>query len=512
MIVRSLYGRAAAVSKVHVGRGGVCRLKSTASNPQMAFPCLDRLDKRTESLRRNNSGYGACTPESQSSTESSNPQMAFPCLDKLDKRTQSFESGPEPSYAFVVSGYELYRSKEPLILDHGGVIPEFEIAYETWGELNADRSNAILLHTGLSASSHARSHSKNTKPGWWEKFVGPGLSIDTNKFFVICTNVLGGCYGSTGPSSIDPADGKRYGTRFPIITINDMIRAQERLISKHFGIEKLYASVGASMGGMQSLAFATDFPHKVDRVVSISGCARSHPSSIAMRYAQRQVMMADPNWKRGNYYDGVPPHVGMKLARQIATITYRSGPEWEMRFGRDRADPSRSPALCPDFLIETYLDHQGEKFCLEYDPNSLLYVSKAMDLFDLGAKNRNSARELRLSKEQGDEQASQGPAVPTEPYEEQPRTEVKVDTAADLVEGMKPMADHQTLVLGVESDILFPIWQQREIRDVLRSSAKDPSKIEYVELGHDISLFGHDTFLLDERHVGGPLKAFLETA
>lgn len=161
--------------------------------------------------------------------------------------------------------------------------------------------------------------------------------------------MVGGCYGSTGPSSFDPADGERYATRFPIVTINDMVRAQNRLIEVHFGINKLYASVGASMGGMQSLAYTTQFPDAVDRVVSISGCARSHPYSIAMRHTQRQVLMADPNWKRGFYYDSVPPHVGMKLAREIATITYRSGPEWEMRFGRDRADPNKSPALCPDF-------------------------------------------------------------------------------------------------------------------------------------------------------------------
>lgn len=439
------------------------------------------------------------------STSSSNPQMSFPCLDKLEHRTQSYESGPEPAYSKVVSGYSTYHARDKLLLDFGGVIPEYDLAYETWGELNEDRSNAILLHTGLSASSHARSHSKNTKPGWWEKFIGPGLSIDTNKFFVICTNILGGCYGSTGPSSIDPADGRRYGTRFPIITVNDMVRAQHGLVTKHLGIPQLYASVGSSMGGMQSLAFATEFPSNVNKVVSISGCARSHPSSIAMRHAQRQVLMADPNWKRGDYYDGVPPHVGMKLARQIATITYRSGPEWEMRFGRDRADPSKSPALCPDFLIETYLDHQGEKFCLEYDPNSLLYVSKAMDLFDLGASAQKQARDLRMSS------VNVGPVVPKVPYKEQPREAVGVPTRADLIEGMRPMANHKTLVLGVESDILFPIWQQREIRDVLRENADDASRIEYVELGEDISLFGHDTFLLDEKHVGGPLKNFLES-
>lgn len=431
--------------------------------------------------------------------------MLFPCLDRLENRTQSFESGPEPAYSRIVEGYNIFHSPHELRLDFGGRIPEYDIAYETWGELNDAKSNAVLLHTGLSASSHAKSHAKNSKAGWWEKFIGPGLSIDTNKFFVICTNVIGGCYGSTGPSSVDPADGKRYATRFPIITINDMIRAQHRLISDQFGISKLYASVGASMGGMQSLAFATEFPANVDRVVSISGCARTHPSSIALRHAQRQVLMADPNWKRGWYYDGIPPHVGMKLAREIATITYRSGPEWENRFGRDRVDPSRSPALCPDFLIETYLDHQGEKFCLEYDPNSLLYVSKAMDLFDLGYTTLTAAENRRSAMPDSHD------ALPSEPYKEQPREAVRVSSKDDLIQGMKPMANHDVLVLGVESDILFPIWQQREIFELLKQGRSNrKNNIEYVELGHDISLFGHDTFLLDVEHVGGPVKTFLE--
>ncbi|KAF5092752.1 hypothetical protein D0Z03_002706 [Geotrichum reessii] len=464
---------------------------------------------------------GLATSVAGTTPFSSNPQMAFPCLDRLEKRTQSFESGPEPAYSYVQSGFELYKSAVeagPLFLDNGGVLHEFDLAYETWGTLNTDKSNAILIHTGLSASSHAKSHPKNTKPGWWEKFIGPGLSIDTNKYFVVCTNVIGGCYGSTGPSSIDPFDGGRYATRFPIVTINDMVRAQHRLIHTHLGIKKLYASVGASMGGMQSLAFATQFPESVRKVVSISGCARSHPYSIAMRHTQRQVLMADPNWKRGFYYDGVPPHVGMKLAREIATITYRSGPEWEERFGRDRADPSKTPALCPDFLIETYLDHAGEKFCLEYDPNSLLYVSKAMDLFDLGVANRLLAVQhmaKAIDKYNNSTNARESDSaltcsLPTTPYKEMPRASITEFSKQDLVDGMRPMANHEVLVLGVDSDILFPSWQQREIADMLRAGSNNPNAIEYVELGQDISLFGHDTFLLDVDHVGGPMKRFLE--
>lgn len=221
--------------------------------------------------------------------ESTNPAMAFPCLDAHESRSASLSkrslSGPEPSYT---SGHTLnFHSRQPFLLDWGGILTEFNIAYEAWGSLNSAKSNAILLHTGLSASSHAHSTETNTKPGWWEKFIGPGKPLDTDKYYVICTNVIGGCYGSTGPSSIDPANGERYATRFPILTMEDMVRAQFRLLD-NLGVQKLYASVGSSMGGMQSLAAGTLFPERVGRIVSISGCARSHPYSIAMRHTQRQ--------------------------------------------------------------------------------------------------------------------------------------------------------------------------------------------------------------------------------
>lgn len=221
--------------------------------------------------------------------DSTNPALSFPCLDAHESRSASLSkrslSGPEPSYT---SGHTLnFHSRQPILLDWGGILPEFNIAYETWGDLNQGKTNAILLHTGLSASSHAHSTETNTKPGWWEKFIGPDKPLDTNKYFVICTNVIGGCYGSTGPSSLDPANGQRYATRFPILTMEDMVRAQFRLLD-NLGIQKLYASVGSSMGGMQSLAAGTLFSERVGRIVSISGCARSHPYSIAMRHTQRQ--------------------------------------------------------------------------------------------------------------------------------------------------------------------------------------------------------------------------------
>jgi len=307
--------------------------------------------------------------------------------------------------------------------------------------------------------------------------------------------------------------------------MDDMVRAQARLLDG-LGVKKLYASVGASMGGMQSLAFGVHFPDRVGKIVTISGCARSHPYSIAMRHTQRQVLMMDPKWNRGFYYDSIPPHSGMKLAREIATVTYRSGPEWENRFGRQRADPSKQPALCPDFLIETYLDHAGEKFSLEYDPNSLLYVSKAMDLFDLGDAHQASTKIRRQKNHEklirrGGHQIQNDPScsltLPSKKYEEQvattPMDEVVGTSPAtgppqDLVEGMAPLKSHPVLVMGVASDILFPAWQQREIAETLRATGNN--HVSHIELGEDISLFGHDTFLLDLEHIGGNLGRFLE--
>lgn len=455
--------------------------------------------------------------------EASNPAMAFPCLDAIETRSakleaKSLSTGPEPAY--TTGATEVFHCRDPLSLDWGGVLPEFDIAYETWGKMNSDKSNVILLYTGLSASSHAHSTESNPQPGWWENFIGPGACLDTDKYFVICTNVIGGCFGSTGPSSIDPADGQRYATRFPILTMEDMVRAQFRLLD-HLGVQKLYASVGSSMGGMQSLAASVLFPSRVSRIVSISGCARSHPYSIAMRHTQRQVLMMDPNWNRGFYYGRVPPHAGMKLAREIATVTYRSGPEWEQRFGRRRADPTKPPALCPDFLIETYLDHAGEKFCLTYDPNSLLYVSKAMDLFDLGLETQQAAAQRRIEREKLIQSGSSPKSfdascsltLPESPYSEQPGANADNSSSGhlgppeDLIAGLSSLKNIPTLVMGVASDILFPAWQQREVADAIRLTGN--KSVTHVELSEEQSMFGHDTFLLDLKNVGGNVKKFL---
>ncbi|KAG8406616.1 homoserine O-acetyltransferase [Metarhizium acridum] len=499
--------------------------RSVVNNTRHIYKALTRpTSARLIGLARIQNAALPSSPRAKSGA-ASNPAMAFPCLDALETRSATLQasrssSGPEPSYTSGPT--ETFHCKDPLLLDWGGILPEFTIAYESWGAVNADKSNVILLHTGLSASSHAHSTEANPQPGWWEKFIGPGAPLDTDNYHVICTNVIGGCHGSTGPSSIDPGNGERYATRFPILTMQDMVRAQFRLLD-HLGVDRLYASVGSSMGGMQSLAAGVLFPSRVGRIVSISGCARCHPYSIAMRHTQRQVLMMDPNWNRGFYYDAVPPHAGMKLAREIATVTYRSGPEWEQRFGRRRADNSKPPALCPDFLIETYLDHAGEKWCLDYDPNSLLYVSKAMDLFDLGRENQLAARSRRQSHRDGIRagthatgDASCSLTLPPRPYEEQPSSQVDVSEPLeaasstppeDLVLGLAALRDTPTLVLGVASDILFPAWQQREVAQSLRLAGN--RRVTHVELSEEMSLFGHDTFLLDLKHVGGNVRMFL---
>ncbi|KAF8206353.1 Alpha/Beta hydrolase protein [Mycena galopus ATCC 62051] len=447
----------------------------------------------------------------------------FPCVEAHATRESrlassfSSSSGPEPPYARPnPTSYNVFNSQTPLPLAyHSSPLPSFDIAYETWGTLSSARDNVILLHTGLSASSHAASTSANPTEGWWEKFIGPGKPLDTNTFFVVCTNVLGGCYGSTGPSSIDPERGVPYATHFPILSIFDMVRAQFRLLD-HLGVDKLYASVGSSMGAMQSLAAGWLHPERVGKVVSISGTARSTPQVLRCAMLKEVVvLMADPNWNNGFYYDAVPPHTGMKLARQIATITYRSGPEWDARFGRQMrplpADASpaepRVPALCPDFLIETYLDHQGEQFCLKYDANSLIYISKAMDLFDM---TRPALQELRLPEAA----ALSGPESPsasdlTRPHttshsKSHPPPTNQPPHLSALAQGLAPLARTPALVLGVQSDILFTIEQQREVVDALRMAGND--RVVYYELG---GVWGHDTFLLDVLNVGGAIRGFL---
>lgn len=251
----------------------------------------------------------------------------------------------------------MYTSEDPFQCEittspNYGLLPQLEVAYETWGELNDARDNAVLIHTGLSASSHAHSTDENPDPGWWEAFIGPGKALDTNRFFIVCSNNLAGCYGTTGPSSINPRTGEQYGMTFPLVTVRDMVRAQFRLLD-HLGIDRLHASVGASLGGMQSVAAASMFPERVSSCVSISASFRAHPTAIALRYLQRRVIMSDPHWRGGRYYNRAFPVLGMKHAREIATISYRSGPEWMQRFERRRKDDKAPHSFHPEYLIES---------------------------------------------------------------------------------------------------------------------------------------------------------------
>lgn len=339
------------------------------------------------------------------------------------------------------------------------MLPGFQLAYETWGRLAPERNNAILLFTGLSASSHACHSEADPRPGWWEGMIGPGKPIDTDRWFVVCANVLGGCFGSTGPGSANPLTGHPFALDFPLLTIWDLVETQASLLD-HLGITDLNTVIGASMGGMQAQAFSARFPARTRRMISISAPGRAYPLSIALRAVQRQAVQRDPEWKGGRYYPDPGPVHGLQLARQIGTITYRSGPEWDRRFARERCR-DRTTDLNPDFQIESYLDHQGQRFVEGgFDANSYLYLSKAMDLFDLG------------------------------------------DGAPSYDEGVARIRAH-SLLIGVTTDLLFPIHQQEEVARILREWGRE---CRFVRLD---SVYGHDAFLIDTDRFGRLLSAFL---
>jgi len=332
----------------------------------------------------------------------------------------------------------------------GGCLQGAQLAYETWGELNARRDNAILLFTGLSPSAHAASSPEDPSPGWWEEMIGEDHSIDTSRYFVICVNSLGSCFGSTGPASTNPATGTPYRLDFPVLSIEDIARAGYALVQS-LGIDSLAAVMGASMGGMTSLAYAVQFPGQAKAVGSISAAARALPFAIALRSLQREIIRSDTAWQGGDYEPGAGPVRGMQLARKLGMITYRSSKEWQLRFGRERVPEERKTgdSFCIDFEVEAYMEAHARKFTGQFDPNCYLYLSRAMDLFDIA------------------------------------------DHGGSVMAALAKVQTERALVIGVETDFLFPITQQAEIaRGLERSGAK----VVYEPLD---SLQGHDSFLVD---------------
>ena len=284
---------------------------------------------------------------------------------------------------------EYLHIDEPIELDCGKSLKDVTIAYETYGELNKDKSNAILICHALTGDAHAAGwHKGDRKPGWWEIVIGPGKAIDSEKYFIICSNVLGGCKGTTGPSSINPKTNKEYGLDFPVITIKDKVNVEKKLIDS-FGINQLAAIIGGSMGGMQVLEWVVSYPKMMKKAIPIATAGMSSPQQIAFNEVGRQAIFSDPNWSGGNYYEsGKIPENGLSLARMIAHITYLSDESMDIKFGRDLQDKDEiSYDFSIDFQVESYLKHQGETFVKRFDANSYLFITKAVDLFDLSVNN-----------------------------------------------------------------------------------------------------------------------------
>jgi len=338
------------------------------------------------------------------------------------------------------------------------------LAYETWGELNAQRDNCILVFTGLSPSAHMCSSTLDPSTGWWEDMVGPAKPIDTSTYFVICINSLGSCFGSTGPASIDPQTQTHYRLRFPVLTVEDIACSAGHVLD-HLGIDTVHTVVGASMGGMTALAFCLLHCDRARQLLSISSAARSLPFSIALRSLQREIIRKDPAWDNGNYdFSNHGPVTGMRLARKLGMITYRSGAEWAERFGRERAtgfqhsDDSFGNDF--EFEVESYLENHANRFIGSFDANCYLYLSRAMDLFD--AADHGGSLDVSFSK-------------------------LKLRTV---------------LVIGVETDFLFPIQQQEELALALNKH------VEQVEFKRLPSIQGHDSFLVDMDRFRPTVAAF----
>jgi homoserine O-acetyltransferase len=348
---------------------------------------------------------------------------------------------------------------DPFPMHRGGVLRGARIAYETWGELNAARDNALLLFTGLSPSAHAASSPADPGDGWWQRMLGPGLAIDTDRYFVICVNSLGSCFGSTGPSSPDPATGEPYRLSFPDLSVEDIARAGHETV-RALGIERVDTVMGPSLGGMVVLAYVALIPGAARRLVSISGTAAASPFAIALRSIQREAITSDPDWQGGSYAARRPPRTGLRLARKLGTVTYRSAAEWAQRFDRQpiRADLRGSVDFGSEFAVQGYLETQARKFVTAFDANCYLYLSRSMDRFDLWSHGEDVLARAGLES---------------------------------------------ALVIGVESDLLFAIEEQRTLaRELERAGVRTRfAPLSCIE--------GHDSFLIDIEHFGSEIHAFL---
>jgi homoserine O-acetyltransferase len=354
----------------------------------------------------------------------------------------------------------------PFALEGGGFLRQIDLAFETWGTLDARAGNAVLVCHALTGDSHAAGPLApgHPAPGWWDGLIGPGRALDTDRFYVVCVNVLGGCQGTTGPASAHPDDGRPYGSRFPVVSVRDMVRTQAS-VADHLGIRHWLSVVGGSLGGMQALEWGVMFPDRVRSLVPIATTAAASAQQIAYGTIGRKAIALDPNWRGGDYYSAAPgdgPHEGLAVARGLAQITYRSDDVFTDRFGREPVEPLDGFSLWQRFEVERYLEYHGDKLVRRFDANTYLLLSKAMDLHDVG-RGRG-----------GIEAALARITVPV-------------------------------LSMGIPSDTLYPTYQQLALCDALRTSGV---RWTYTEID---SPHGHDAFLLELDQVGAALTDFLTT-
>lgn len=391
--------------------------------------------------------------------------MNIGAYDEADRNMNDAETIPtkQPGEVGLVH-WEDFHCTEPFDFEHGGRLSEFNIRYETYGRLNREASNAILICHALSGDHHcAGVHSLNDrKAGWWNNFIGPGKAVDTDRYFVICSNCLGGCQGSTGPASINPATGQTYSCDFPLLTIRDLVRAQRRLLA-HLRVERLYAAIGGSMGGMQVLQWAIDYPDRVDRIIAMATTARQNAQAIAFNEVGRCAIVQDPEWKNGRYQSDQGPRLGLSMARMMAHITYLSDKGLDEKFGRARKKAGLRPQFIESvFEVGEYLRYQGQSFLNRFDANTYLYLTQALDLFDLYGEHGN------------------------------------------LEETFQPI-QAKTLAIGFTSDWLFPPSQNRDLVHALLRAGKHAS---YAQLDMDL---GHDSFLVEAPALYYLVSAFLDT-